>query len=67
MDSDCMLTCRQGAVNRRWYKANEEKLKHCKGGCAGGNRVVKCIEGECVAYWGDKRDDDCTRQNIEWR
>ncbi|MFO0613645.1 MAG: hypothetical protein U0414_13700 [Polyangiaceae bacterium] len=62
-DADCYVSCRQGAVNRAWYDA--AKLPECKDGCQQGTTKVKCEANVCVAYAGDKRDDNCTHRPIQ--
>ena len=67
--SDCMNTCKYGAVNRKWYEL--ELRPRCKDGCVGqGTRDAQCEQGTCVAYRKHpqtgkvERDPNCTERSI---
>lgn len=63
-DNDCTVTCAYGAVNAAWLSSLTEPAD-CKGGCtAKGWAPPKCQEGMCVAYFGDKRAEDCTGREV---
>lgn len=63
-DGDCMNSCRLGAINRTWYKANLKNIVECMDGC--NNQISgppRCVKGGCVAFDNKgKKRVYCTRK-----
>lgn len=63
-DTDCLVSCAYGAVNRAWYEA--AKLQECKDGCSEDN-TARCRAGSCVAVQeggSNAVDTACTHRPI---
>ena len=63
-DGDCMASCLYGAVNGGWYAASPKTRGECRGGCAAKGIEVRCVDGGCAAFRGERIDADCTRRPI---
>lgn len=66
-DADCTLSCAYGAVNRRWYQANQATVRahECDDGCASAGYHTSCVEGTCMAYdQADRLDEACSRRVV---
>jgi hypothetical protein len=63
-DSDCMASCLYGAVNARWYAASPKLRGECKDGCAAAGLEVRCAQGGCVTFRGERIETGCTRRPI---
>ena len=63
--ADCVNSCSQGAVSKRWYEESFLGVPECDDGC--NNQISdppQCIEGSCVAFGQGKRRDHCTRHAV---
>lgn len=61
--TDCMSSCRYGAVNKTWYGFAERH--ECKDGCAGkGTEVPRCEKGTCTAYNRGLVHPHCTQRSV---
>lgn len=57
-DSDCILSCSKGAINRSSYKPSNDE---CEDGCSGKGMSVHCIKHLCEAFSRDgKKEKSCT-------
>jgi len=60
-NADCVNNCKFGAVHWQW---SEWLGPGCKDGCDGDrNAPPRCIDGQCVAFDDDQRDDHCTHRS----
>lgn len=60
-NADCLLSCKHGAVNRKWYASRPAPLDECKDGCAGKGARALCQGSLCVAVDGNgKRVESCS-------
>jgi hypothetical protein len=61
-DSECAMSCSQGAVNVDWYRTKFAGAE-CDDGCAGKGITSRCIELRCVAFnHKGFRLDSCTQK-----
>ncbi|HLD44026.1 MAG TPA: hypothetical protein VJC18_01220 [bacterium] len=64
-DTDCLLSCKEGAVNGRWYKQYTKHVTgfhECEGGCESLGMVAKCENFICEAYLDGTKYPQCTRK-----
>jgi hypothetical protein len=63
-DDDCWTSCTYGAVNARWYQAEDRQGSECKDGCASKGMEARCEDRKCVAYRFGERVDHCTGRDV---
>ena len=57
-DSDCTLSCREGAINRSYSKKITDD---CEDGCSSKGMKAQCIHYLCEAFrWDGKKEESCT-------
>lgn len=57
-DSDCILSCSKGAINRSTYNPSDEE---CEDGCSGKGMTAHCIKHLCEAFnRNGKKEKSCT-------
>ena len=61
-DYGCRLSCEHGAVNRKWYAANRQRIQECKGGCNSKGTMTRCVRGICTAFRRGQVDPSCTQK-----
>lgn len=65
-DTDCIASCRHGAVSRAWHTKVYPGGEACEDGCTSkGTDAPRCESSECVAYRQGARDPVCTGVDVE--
>jgi len=59
-NTDCLMHCAHGAVNRSWNNTNGNK-DACEDGCVGEGTYPRCEKHICTAYRDDKPYAECTK------